>query len=164
MLVIFGNSSPENVPCKTFSQSLLKNFMSEPFSESFEENFSTASFPEVCEEWFSTEPFWKCLKWGFARNLLDGMFCTKPFSSFVKKVCCETFDTELFLLIHDIGFFRNHLCGTFFMIFHKWFRRKPPISRNQKRFRECIEVKNLFKFRKKPFFFRMYDKPVSKTM
>ncbi len=95
------------------------------------------------------------MKKGFLRNLWDETVGTKPFSSVVKKVFCETFGTELFLLIHDIGFFRNHICGTFFTIFHKWFRRKPQFSRNLKRFRECIEVKNLFKFRKKPFFFRV---------
>ena len=98
-----------------------------------EERFSTEPFFETCEESFSTEPF----------------------ASDVRKVCCETFATEPFLGIHDIGFLRNHLYGTFFTIFQKGFRRKPQFSRNQKRFRECIEVKNLFKFRRKPFFFRV---------
>ena len=99
-----------------------------------EERFSTEPFFERCEESFSTEPF----------------------ASGVRKVCCETFATEPFLGIHDIGFLRNHLYGTFFTIFQKGFRWKPQFSRNQKRFRECIEVKNLFKFRRKPFFFRVY--------
>ena len=79
-------------------------------------------------------------------------FSTEPFASDVRKVCCETFAMEPFLGIHDIGFLRNHLYGTFFTIFQKGFRRKPQFSRNQNRFRECIEVKNLFKFRRKPFF------------
>ena len=87
-------------------------------------------------------------------------FSTEPFASDVRKVCCETFATEPFLGIHDIGFLRNHLYGTFFTIFQKGFRRKPQFSRNQKRFRECIEVKNLFKFRRKPFFLECSKSPV----
>ena len=102
----------------------------------------------VGEERFFTEPFFETC---------EKSFSTEPFTSDVRKVCCETFATKPFLGIHDIGFLRNHPYGTFFTIFQKGFRRKPQFSRNQKRFRECIEVKNLFKFRRKPFFFRVKD-------
>ena len=82
-------------------------------------------------------------------------FITKPFLVVGDEVFYNTLRTKPRSVFPSICFLRNHFCGTFISTFRKWFRRTPQFLRNQRRFRECIEVKNLFKFRKKPFFFRV---------
>jgi hypothetical protein len=96
--VIFGNSSPENVPWETFLQGVLNNIIPERFSELFEETFSTEPFPEVCEERFSTEPISKCVKRlstePLGRNGWHGTFCKCHEKSFLRNLRYGTFFTN----------------------------------------------------------------------
>ena len=117
---------------------------------------------------------------GFLQNLSHETFSTKPLCT--ELFCAELFCTKPSLELPDTGvirnfyyetifgasvyrnyrnfynetlFLRNHLYGTFIMTFRKSFRRTPQFLRNQKRFLSCAQVKNLFKFRRNPFFFRV---------
>jgi hypothetical protein len=71
--VIFGNSSPENVPCETFLQSLLNNFILKPFFGIVWRNFFYGTFLPMC------------VKKGFLRNLLRSVW---------REIFYETFGTK----------------------------------------------------------------------
>ena len=124
-----------------FIKPLLRNLFTKPFPRNLShETFSTKP---LCTELFCAE-----------------LFCTKPSLEFpdtgvIRNFYYETIFGASVYRNYTKLLLRNHLYGTFIMTFRKWFRRIPQFLRNQKRFLSCAQVKNLFKFRRNPFFFRV---------